>query len=427
MKTNSPILSFKGMNWKAILLFSIALFYVCLIVIWLQEKNSPLHYGGDYLAFWSAGRIADEKGFSQIYDLQALKDNQTQALVQLGILRGQFVLTPNPAPYFPMFIVPFKYLSRINIQESFWTWTVLNLLFMIGYLFFFIKKVILTKKAINYSTVILVSFSFAVFDNFVNGQLNVFLLIFVGEFIRNAISGKLFLSGCWVGFLLLKPQLLILILPVFLIMENWKTLAGFFSTLGIILMTSLLLSGYSGIRSLLNLWTKYSAGIATNAPEVMINWRMVGVSTNTLFTTSLGWIATGLGMVSTLIAVLLLIKSRPFCGSSKWVVTVLGLFSATLAITWHAHAHMAMVLIPLLVYASSYKLLSERTVFFWAVFTPVVWFALLLLGLTLQKVTNVVLDLQGVAVAVSGFIANMVVLIAVFRSLRFNPQINQSS
>ena len=55
-----------------------------------------LKYGGDYLAFWSAGKVADEKGYSEIYNLENLKSVQMQALSKLGFLQKSIL----PAPYF---------------------------------------------------------------------------------------------------------------------------------------------------------------------------------------------------------------------------------------------------------------------------------------------------------------------------------------
>jgi hypothetical protein len=35
-----------------------------MIIISIKDPMSPIHYGGDYLAFWSAGKVANEYGYS---------------------------------------------------------------------------------------------------------------------------------------------------------------------------------------------------------------------------------------------------------------------------------------------------------------------------------------------------------------------------
>jgi len=264
---------------------------------------------------------------------------------------------------------------------------------------------------------ILMLISWPVFFNMACGQIEVFLLVCAGEFIRYAFSKKPVLSGIWLGGLLLKPQLLIIIVPIFLIMRNWKVLMGFIVSSGIILMTSLLLSGFAGMKALINLLTKFSDSVATAAPGIMINWRMVGVNVNALMNTSFGWVITGLGMVLTILAVYFLIKHNPPYGSSKWVMTMLGVFSATLAITWHSHYHMAMVLIPFLIYASLYKLLPEKILFLWGIVTPAAWFGTVIVGLFVMYFANIYFPTYPwIVAAFSGFILNLVILISTIKS-----------
>ena len=156
---------------------------------------------------------------------------------------------------------------------------------------------------------------------------------------------------------------------------------GFFASPGIILAISLQLSGLTGMRAPINLWTNYSDGVAPIVPEIMINWRMVGVNINNLLNTSLGWVITGLGTILTILAVSFLIKHIPSYGSSEWVMKLMGVFVAALAITWHAHYHMAMVLVPFMVYALVNKLVPDKWILFWGITTPVVFNGTLIIEL----------------------------------------------
>ena len=404
-------------HWKNLILFAIICFYFVYFVGAFVYGT----FGEDYLAFWSVGKIADERGYSQIYDLNNIRSVQTKELQALGLITNadDSSIPLFPVPYFSFFVLPFQLLSRIDLVYSFWTWTIINLVILIGYVVFFLRRTNpgSDTKISGLKLLILMLISWPVFFNMACGQIEVFLLVCAGEFIRYAFSKKPVLSGIWLGGLLLKPQLLIIIVPIFLIMRNWKVLMGFIVSSGIILMTSLLLSGFAGMKALINLLTKFSDSVATAAPGIMINWRMVGVNVNALMNTSFGWVITGLGMVLTILAVYFLIKHNPPYGSSKWVMTMLGVFSATLAITWHSHYHMAMVLIPFLIYASLYKLLPEKILFLWGIVTPAAWFGTVIVGLFVMYFANIYFPTYPwIVAAFSGFILNLVILISTIKS-----------
>lgn len=377
-RSHRPFSNLQPEGWRNLLFFVIVCFYS--IVFFTSLLHGAI--GGDYLAFWSVGKIADEEGYSEIYNLSELTKVQQNINFRSGDKLGEEIqsFSPTPVPFFSVFIFPFQLLSRISLEIGYKIWTVLNIGILIGYLLFF-----LCKATSGYETNIpdpkqLIPFliCYAVFFNIACGQVEVFVLICAGEFARQANNKKPFISGLWLAGLLLKPQLLILVIPIFIIMRYWQTLVGFFVSSIVILGTSILLSGLDGMRALFNLWTKYSAGIATSAPEIMINWRMVGVNLDQHLDISFGWVIVGLGIVLTMLAVFYLVKHIPPYGNPLWMMTILGVFSATLAITWHSHYHMAMVLIPFLIYALVHKLLPRKIIMSWVSVTPTVFLGIFL-------------------------------------------------
>ena len=419
-------LNYRRINWK-ILIFIISASISIILIIYVFIYGSFLStYGVDYFAYWSTGKIADQKGYSEIYDLNYLRSVQTQELESLGVLSitddsSTWIIT---AAYLSFFILPFQFLSKIDLVYGYWLWTILNLIILVGYLVFFMRRILPESGSIvnGLKLLIPILISYPVFINIIMGQAEVLLLVCAGEFIRNAFRKKSILSGLWLGGLLVKPQLLILIIPIILIMRNWKVLMGFVASSGMILVTSFMLSGSAGIKALINLWIGYTGGIATGAPEAMINWRMVGLNLNNLLDTSLGWVITGLGMLLTILALYFMIKQIPPFGSPSWVITMLGVFSATLAITWHAHQHIAMVLIPFLVYASQYKLLPEKILFLWSIVTPIVWSGMAIGVVFTRNFMNMnILDYVGMVVAFSGFALNLVII---FSTMQFKNNCN---
>ena len=406
-------------KWQNLLLVALFFFYLSQFGFQYAKDGFLVGYGVDYLAFWSAGRIADDKGYAEIYNLENLRSIQNQVLetyhmVEKGIESN---IQTFPAPILSFFIIPFQLLSRVNPQLSYWIWTGINLAVLIGYLIFFLRRTlpVNTRLSSAKQMLLLMLFSYPVFVSLTEGQVEVFLVVCMGEFIRCALNKKPLPSGVWLGGLVLKPQLLIIIIPVLIIQKNWKVLLGFFASSGLIIGSSFILSGLRGMRSLIELWFHYDAGIATSSPERMINWQMIAVNLNS----TLGWVIAILGMALTILAIYFLVKGNHVYGTSQWVITMLGIFSATLAITLHSHYHMAVVLIPLLIYCSLSQMLNKKIVVFWAIVTPLVLIAMILIALLVFFLTKMKINEIGVMIlGFSGFFANLVILISAVQYLR---------
>jgi hypothetical protein len=405
--------NFRQINWRIpIFIISTSMSIVLIISFFILGGFSST-YGTDYIAYWSAGKIADQLGYSEIYDLNILRSVQTSELEFLGVLSisesSSFRILP--ANYFSFFILPFQVLSRIDLIDGYWLWTILNLSVLIGYLLFFMKKTLSESGDIKRSLklLFLILISYSVLSNFFNGQVSVFMLVCTGEFIRNSIKERAILSGLWLGGLMIKPQSLILVIAVILFMRNWKILLGLIISSCMILIISFMLSGFSGNEALINLWMGSSMGDETSNAEAFINWRMIGLNLNHIFNTTHGWIITGAGMVLTIPALYFLINQDPPLGSPSWVIMMLGVFSANLAFTWHTHQHMAMILIPFLIYASINSLISDKVLFLWATITQVLWFGMMTISATDNNLI--------MAVAISGFALNILIFISTLKTV----------
>jgi hypothetical protein len=406
-------------NWQNLILVAVFFVYLFQFGFLFAKDNFLIGYGVDYLAFWSVGKIADDKGYAEIYDLENLRSTQTQVLEARGILEkgGGSYFSPFPVPIFSFFVLPFQLLSRVDPKISYWIWTSINLVVLIGYLIFFLRKTLPVNTTLSSikRMLFLMLLSFPVIVSLIEGQVEVFLVICMGEFVRSALNKKPLPSGIWLGGLLLKPQLLIIIIPILIIQKDWKVLIGFFASSGLIIGSSLILSGYNGMKSLIDLWTRFGSGIATSSPERMINWRMVAANLNS----SLGWVIAISGIVLTILAIYFLVKGNYVYGNSQWVMIMLGIFSATLAITWHSHYHMAVVLIPLLIYCCFSQMLNKKIVLFWAIVTPLILMAMTIIALFVLFLTKIEInDFGALLYGFSGFFANLVVLISVLQYFR---------
>jgi len=99
-------------NWRiffiVIVLFFLLFFYFLETRINIENNL----FGGDYLAFWSAGKIAYSQGYSQIYSSTLTTNTQLAVLNSLGISETDFNYIP--FPYLSILAVPFLFLSKID-------------------------------------------------------------------------------------------------------------------------------------------------------------------------------------------------------------------------------------------------------------------------------------------------------------------------
>ena len=164
---------------------------------------------------------------------------------------------------------------------------------------------------------------------------------------------------------MIKPQILVLILPGLLIGRRWPALGGFGVGAVALAVASFGLAGVQGMVDLMRLLTFEAAGPASAAPQHMVNWRSLAVNLEPLLPPALAWGLAAAGMLVTA-GVALALWRRPIAASPErlalvWTAT----FAATCAATWHSHQHMAMPVIVLLLYLALKGILPTRHLFAW--------------------------------------------------------------
>ena len=401
--------------WKRLALMALVVFYVFQLAIPLIKKDLFNPMGFDFLGFWSAGRLATQAGYAQVYDLQLLRNIQVQQLSTMGL--STINISPYPTPFFSVFIVPFQLLSFFDATTAFLVWSIISLTGCVLYMTFFISRIDRTGTlgAVPLRILIFMLLSYELFLNLYWGQVEVFLLICCGEFIRNAILDKPLVSGLWLGGMLLKPQVLILVLPAFLLLRNWRLLAGFILALSGILVASIGLSGPGGLLSLVRLWLDYAPGLATNAPEVMTNWRMLEYHLWPLISPVGGWIVVALGMTGSLIIWYFLWRKKPSFGTVEWITMAAGLFAISCAFTWHSHLHMMAVVIPFLIYASIKKIIPNAVYEIWVFAVPAVVLVALIIATFLHIGSLPINSFGGFLLGGTGLAMNLMISLVMMR------------
>ncbi len=318
------------------------------VYIWRIYTTRGLfeYIGGDYRTYRASAEIARALGFERVYDLptQAEFQRPLYAAYSFGLWRIPFA--PTPTPYLPAFIVPFLWLPLFAPVPGFAAWTALNA----GVLLLYLHRLATAAgggrpRSLPYEFLV----SLPVCTNLVLGQVNVWLLIFTGEFLLAGIQRERLRSGMWLAGMLMKPQSLVLFLPGLLIGRRFRILVGWAIAAGLVVAASLALAGVQGMTNLVQLVRMYPGNLPTTFPQSMMNWRAVTINQALILSPRAAWKLGMAGLAMTL-TLGLAIWLRPVVSeSSQFALLVLGTWTATAGVAWHSHVYMAMPMIaPLL-------------------------------------------------------------------------------
>lgn len=340
--------------------FAIGVFYI-IFTIW-TILHLPLFtvVGVDFRALFASARIATTSGFAQVYDLAV----QTKVQQSLMAPYATGEIEAVPTPFLPVFILPFLPFLPLGVFKGFIVWTVLNA----GGLAIYLRR-LADGRDKGYLLSGLAWLSLPVFLTLLLGQVNVWLLICVVEFLSALKRGRGLCSGFWLGGLLLKPQTLILLIPALLLRRRWDILAGFTITALGITGVSLGLAGLGGMTMWWGLLARYADDLPATDPLAMANFRMVGECLSLLLPPRWAWgITGGLSVAVALLALWVSLRKE------DEDAFLLPLLAATCAVIWHSHIHMAAILIPPLFRQVAIGQMSPSLFIVWTLMPPAVYF-----------------------------------------------------
>jgi hypothetical protein len=343
---------------------------VLVLVYYFMRLGLPLLNGdwcisGDFCGYYGAGQVWNELGSSKIYDEDVLGEYQADYFLAGENPREDFTVVS--MIYLPIFLLPFRLYALPSLPVGLLLWDLTNLIILVAYFLFFAKKV--SGKKLPFLVLGLILISYPVFRNFFDGQVNTLLLISAGEFLRALLSDKPVKAGIWLGGWLLKPQTLILILPFLLFQKKYRALLGFIISSIFILGISYLIVGWEGLLALANVILDSSEGQANSNFQLMMNWRAIAfyflVIPNPIVSQAIFWV----GTIATTIFPFWTFRKKMESNSPEFVVALLGIITATTAVTYHAHHHMAVIIIPCLLYLYLNGWLEKKVFLFW-IFAP---------------------------------------------------------
>lgn len=373
MRPSESTSLFSGSWWLKLLLALLATFYILFTGGAILTRGSMEYLAVDYRPFRCSAEIAWRAGFAQVYDVQAQEACQRPLYEAYTVPEMRYPYATMPMLYLPIFLLPLLALLPLPTVPSLIAWTVLNALVLVLYLGRLIRRGGLSDGLLLMGALAL---SFPSFDNLFFSQVNVLLLVCLGEFLLASRAGHEFRGGLWLAGFLIKPHALLLLLPALLIGRRFRALAGFAAAgLGVLLL-SLALAGPQGMLAFGQTLLHYPEDLSTSNPHVMANWRALAIHLAKLLPEGLAW---GLGWAGTALTALaaLSLWVRPAAlSSTRFVGAVLGTAAATCATAWHMHAHTVLFLAAPLILVVAQGSLRRWVLLLWAL-GPAVLFALL--------------------------------------------------
>jgi len=327
---------------RVFILTGIISLFVSYLGLWIRFINDPIERtGSDFIAFYSAGRVAQEQGYARVYDpllQQAVQEEQ----VGFPLVKGQ-VLLYNHLP----FLVPILgILVNDDYVNSFYRWALLLVALYI------VSLIVLSKSLrdldVEQRTVWLTglgAFLFLpLFFSLMNGQDTAILFLGLALWIYGLISKRETLSGLGLSLTLVRPHIsLVLALPM--LFSYRKVFMGYVLGSGLLAALSFLFVGVEGVQQYINILL-ISAGGEWHGMKEEAMFNLIGLLTRTLPMLGaeniriLGWIVYGM----TILGLTFLWAERKDLPANLIGLTVI----LTLFTVPHLHFHdLTLLLIPM--------------------------------------------------------------------------------
>jgi alpha-1,2-mannosyltransferase len=205
----------------------------------LSSANDPI--GGDYVAFYAAGRILLSGDGAHLYDHATVTAVQDIALE--GRIPGFYDAFRNP----PFFAAVFAPLSALDLVPSFAVWSLLSLAALLMALRLLCDMV--PGMAGRWRGLFLIAFAFGpVYFGLIDGQNSTLSLLLFVLIYRSLLLKHDRLAGVVAAVGLFKPQLFFVFPLVFLAARRWRALASYAAAALVLAAVSFALVGVGGLQ-----------------------------------------------------------------------------------------------------------------------------------------------------------------------------------
>ncbi len=351
----------KGRYWFDRLWLILAAGSMLVLIVYIKNGQICNYLATDFRGYYAFSKTVRETGVESIYE----------PLIQFKQQKALPLICPpgkeTPAlmmvlvPYLPVFTPVLFPLSYINFTNSYILWSVINLVI----LFFYLRRfgIGITGGA-SYIKLLQWMISFPVMANLALGQINVLVVIFLGEFICAYLLGKPLVGGAWLGGMLLKPHTLILLLPGLLISRRWKFLLAFCVVFVLLFGISFLIAGVDGMQSWARVVMSFSAPSFMSVPNMM-NGRGLAFNLSHVLPGWLAWFSAVFLMIVTIVIVIGLWARYHQKDNILWLM--LATVAGTLIVSWHSNLYMGMLILPILYVLDLKRLVPSTLIFFWVI------------------------------------------------------------
>lgn len=327
--------------WRAFQIAATSALVITYIFQWIIMISIPSQRtGADFIAFYTAGRIAQYQGISSAYKIKAQHDLE-QFVVGFDLAKEQILLY-NHMPY----LIPFlKLLVNADYIGSFIRWTILMLGIYAAASIFFLNNIFADQKGKVYTALMMGVLTFLPFSNsLIVGQDTALLFLGIALWCIGILKKQDWLAALGLALTTVRPHVCItLAIPhLFRYRKVWWR---FFVIAGSLGLASILMLGKEGTLNFINLLSISASGSWYGMHESgMLN--LIGLTLRTLpfikpdTIRVLGWVgyAAGIGIVS-----FIWIKARELDGRLLGISIIIALLCAP-----HLHYHdLTLLIIPL--------------------------------------------------------------------------------
>jgi hypothetical protein len=268
-RLDAPRLRFVALSLLAITLVLTALSFAT------ADRNHTMFgppLGADFAGFYTAGMIWNQYGGERLYD------GPLQDAVYHDLLPG---LNPDeklPFVHPPFVALPFRLLALLPYEAAFAVWLMTSAaLYLTGLALLRRALPSFPRPAWTVAVLLALSFEPFIMECWLGGQLSAVAFFLVALALFFADRQRPVAAGAALGFLLYKPTLLVLLLPMLVVARRLRMLAGFALTGIGLAALSFLTVGRQGCVNFLNTLLGF-AGTASGQGLQLRAWKYVDLN-----------------------------------------------------------------------------------------------------------------------------------------------------
>ena len=267
----------KSRRYRIFVLSCLLSLTIAYLSVWIRFMGDPeQRTGADFIAFYSAGRIAQQQGYWRVYEPVA-QQNIEEEVVGFPLAQGQ-VLLYNHLP----FLLP---ILRILVNEdyvgSFYRWVLLLIALYVSALA--VLGLCLKQRETESQSRVLIgvtAFLFLpLFFSLMNGQDTAFLFLGVVLWMYGLSNGKDSVAGLGLSLTTVRPQIS-LMLAVPMLFRHRRVFVWSVIGAAILAAFSALLIGPTGVRDFINILGISAAGEWHGMKEEAM-FNLIGLLTRT--------------------------------------------------------------------------------------------------------------------------------------------------